>query len=195
MKLIVISGFPGSGKTTLLLALVRRLADTGAGRLVIIENEVGEVGIDNQYLKLEGLEVRELYSGCVCCQLSSDLVTTLRQVSQALSPSHVFVEPSGVARADQLVKVVRTYAPEVEEIKVIGLLDPTRREFWGDEVPPFVAAAIECADLVLINKADVAGEKEIRAVELAALSLKPSALVRAVSGLHGSNLDQVVEWI
>ncbi|MDP2935728.1 MAG: GTP-binding protein, partial [Dehalococcoidia bacterium] len=110
--------------------------------------------------KLEGLEVRELFAGCVCCQLSSDLVTTLRQAAEALAPSLVFVEPSGVARADQLVTVVRTYAKEVSEIKVIGLLDPTRREFWEDEVPPFVAAAIKYADLALVNKSDVASKKD-----------------------------------
>lgn len=194
MKLVVISGFPGSGKTTLLLALVRRLRAAGVGKIVIVENEAGEIGIDNQYLKLEGLEVRELFSGCICCQLSADLVTTLHQVAQVLAPSLVFVEPSGIARADQLVKVVRTYAPEVADIKVIGLLDPTRREFW-EEVPPFIAAAVEAADLVLVNKADAASEEEMRAVRAAVGSLKPSARVMAVSGLRGTNLGEVLAWI
>lgn len=99
-------------------------------------------------------------SGKTTLLLSSDLVTTLRQAAGALAPSLVFVEPSGVARADQLVTVVRTYAKEVNEIKVIGLLDPTRREFWEDEVLPFVAAAIKYADLALVNKSDVASKKD-----------------------------------
>lgn len=99
-------------------------------------------------------------SGKTTLLLSSDLVTTLRQAAEVLAPSLVFLEPSGVARADQLVTVVRTYAKEVSEIKVIGLLDPTRREFWVDEVPPFVAAAIKYADLALVNKSDVASKKD-----------------------------------
>ena len=194
MKLVVISGFPGSGKTTLMLALVRRLNARGVGRIVIIENEIGEIGIDNQYLKLEGLEVRELFSGCVCCQLSSDLVTTLHEVAGALAPSIVFVEPSGVARADQLVKLVRTYAPEVADIKVIGLLDPTRREFW-DEVPPFVAAAIEAADLVLINKSDAVSQEDLGAVWDAVRSIRPSVRAMEISSLNGASIEEVAAWI
>lgn len=99
-------------------------------------------------------------SGKTTLLLSSDLVTTLRQAAEVLAPSLVFVEPSGVARADQLVKVVRTYAADVSDIKVIGLLGPTRREFWEDEVPPFVAEAIKYADLALVNKSDVASKKD-----------------------------------
>jgi G3E family GTPase len=196
MKLVILSGFPGSGKTTLLLALVRGLRERGVERIVIIENEAGEVGIDNQYLSLEGLQVRELYAGCVCCQLSSDLITTLRQVSTILAPELVLVEPSGVARADKLVEVVRTYAPEVAEIKVMALLDPTREEFWSQEgVPPFIAAAISAADLVAITKADLASSQELEAVRAAVKDSKPASRLIAVSGLVGTNLDQVVDWV
>lgn len=80
MELIIISGFLGSGKTTLLLGMARSLVEASI-RVAIIENEVGEIGIDGQYLRQEGLEVQELFGGCICCTLSAGLVPTLRKNS------------------------------------------------------------------------------------------------------------------
>src|SRR3990172_1541975 len=148
MKLIIVSGFLGSGKTTLLLALVRRLSAGGAGKIVIVENEVGAVGIDNQYLSMRGLEVRELYAGCVCCSLATDLVTTLRQIAAVLQPELVFVEPSGVARPDNLAVTVRRYAREVSAIRVLGLVDATRYEVIKEVVQPLLEATVAAADLL-----------------------------------------------
>ena len=76
MRLVLVAGFLGSGKTTLLEHIARQL--TAAGRkIAIIENEAGEIGIDGNYLRQNGLEVQELYGGCICCTLSVDLVVTL----------------------------------------------------------------------------------------------------------------------
>ena len=82
MKLLLISGFLGSGKTTLMLAIIRKLM-IKIQRLSIIENEIGELGIDGEYLQLEGLEVQELFGGCICCTLSVDLVSTLKKLIQS----------------------------------------------------------------------------------------------------------------
>ena len=79
---VVITGESGSGKTTLLLEIARRLA-AGSQKIAIIENEVGEVGIDGQYLRQEGLEVQEMFGGCVCCTLSVDLITTLKKLDRS----------------------------------------------------------------------------------------------------------------
>ena len=76
MKIIMIGGLLGSGKTTILLKLVNQFKDYYK-KIIIIENEIGEIGIDGKYLQNEGLQVQELYSGCVCCTLSVDLVSTL----------------------------------------------------------------------------------------------------------------------
>jgi G3E family GTPase len=96
LKLLLISGFLGSGKTTLLLQIARRLA-AASQKVAIIENEVGEIGIDGQYLRREGLEVQEMFGGCVCCTLAVDLVTTLRKLEESVQPDRVILEATGVA--------------------------------------------------------------------------------------------------
>jgi G3E family GTPase len=192
VKLVIISGFLGSGKTTLLLALVRRLSASGAGKIVIVENEVGAVGIDNQYLTMEGLQVRELYAGCVCCTLASDLVTTVRQIAEVLSPDVVFVEPSGVARPDNLVDTVRRYGREVSDIRVLGLLDATRYEVIKEVVEPLLESTIATADLVAINKADLCSGEEMAAIEADVLARRPDATVIPISATEGTNLGEVV---
>ena len=106
MRLLLISGFLGSGKTTLLLEIARRLA-AGSQKIAIIENEVGEVGIDGQYLRREGLEVQEMFGGCVCCTLSVDLVTTLKKLDRLVRPETVILEATGIARPGDIVPTVR----------------------------------------------------------------------------------------
>lgn len=84
MRLLVFSGFLGSGKTTLIIALAKRLAAAGH-RTCFVINEVGEIGIDQQVMRDGGLEVWEITAGCICCQLGSDLVATLHEISERLS--------------------------------------------------------------------------------------------------------------
>lgn len=197
MKLVIVSGFLGSGKTTLLLALVRRLSERGTGKIVIVENEVGAVGIDNQYLSMEGLQVRELYAGCVCCSLATDLVTTLRQIAALLQPEIVFVEPSGVARPDNLAATVRRYAGEVSAIRVLGLVDATRYEVIKEVVQPLLEATVAAADLILVNKADLCSPEEVAAIGADLTAMRPGdappvAAIVPISALQGTNLDAVV---
>src|SRR4030067_2470869 len=96
MRLLALSGFLGSGKTTLAIALAKRLAAQGH-RTCFIVNEVGEIGIDQQVMRDGGLDVWEITSGCICCQLGTDLVTTLHDISERFQPAVVIVEASGVA--------------------------------------------------------------------------------------------------
>ena len=85
MKLLIIAGFLGSGRTTLLLEVARRLVAVPQ-KIAIIENEVGEIGIDGKYLHQKGLQVQELFGGCVCCTLSADLVSTLEKIEKLYQP-------------------------------------------------------------------------------------------------------------
>ena len=191
MRLLVISGFLGSGKTTLLLEIARRLA-AGSERIAIIENEVGEVGIDGQYLRREGLEVQEMFGGCICCTLSVDLVTTLKKLDQSFGPERVILEATGIARPGDIVPTVRKYASMVDEIQVLVLVDGPRYEMLLEVMNPLVTAQIGAADIVVINKIDEMDEAGVDRIRKSVKDLNEETRVVAVSAEHRINLEELM---
>ena len=191
MRLLLISGFLGSGKTTLLLEIARHLA-AGSEKIAIIENEVGEVGIDGQYLRREGLEVQEMFGGCICCTLSVDLVTTLRKLHQSVGPERVILEATGVARPGDIVPTVRQYASMVDEIQVLVLLDGPRYEMLLEVMNPLVTAQIGAADVVVINKIDEMDEAGVDSIRRSVIDLNEKTRVVAVSAEQQINLEDLM---
>ena len=99
-KIDIISGFLGAGKTTLIKKLLKEaLAGT---KVVLIENEFGEIGIDGGFLKESGIEITEMNSGCICCSLVGDFETSLKQVMDQYAPERILIEPSGVGKLQTL---------------------------------------------------------------------------------------------
>jgi G3E family GTPase len=195
MKLIIISGFLGSGKTTLMLGLVRELAAGRDLEFVIVENEVGEISIDGALLEKHGLQVRELFSGCVCCQLAGDLVVTLRDIATALAPDAVILEASGLARVEGIMDTLDKYYPELEGVMVVSLADLERHELYLEEPMPFVINQIGRADLVVLNKTDSGDADLVQALEERLKALNPQAELIKISALRGSNIAQVAERV
>lgn len=191
MKLLLISGFLGSGKTTLLLQIARRLA-AASQKVAIIENEVGEIGIDGQYLRREGLEVQEMFGGCVCCTLAVDLVTTLRKLEESVQPDRVILEATGVARPGDIVPTVRQYASMVDEIKVLILVDGPRYEMLLEVMNPLVTAQIGAADVVAINKIDEMDEAGVDRIRRSVKDLNEKTRVVAISAEQQINLEDLM---
>ena len=191
MKLLVIAGFLGSGKTTLLLEVARRLT-AASQNIAIIENEVGEIGIDGKYLRQEGLQVQELFGGCICCTLSVDLVSTLQKVEQLFQPVLTIIEPTGLASPGDVVTTVRSYAPMVTDILVLVLLDATRYELLYEMLPPLLTAQIQSADIVVINKIDAVDGANIDLISKNVNQLNPQARVVAISAEKRINLEPLV---
>ena len=191
MRLLLISGFLGSGKTTLLLEIARRLA-AGSRKIAIIENEVGEVGIDGQYLRQEGLEVQEMFGGCVCCTLSVDLVTTLKKLDRLFQPETFILEATGIARPGDIVPTVRQYASMVDEIQVLILVDGPRYEMLLEVMNPLVTAQIGAADVVAINKIDEMDEAGIDSIRRSVKDLNEETRVVAISAEQRINLEDLM---
>jgi len=187
MNLLLISGFLGSGKTTLLLQIARHLS-ADSRKIAIIENEVGQIGIDGQYLRREGMDVQELFGGCVCCTLSVNLVTTLEKLNRLVHPDTVILEASGVALPGDIVPVVRQYASMVDETQVLLLVDAHRYEMLLEVMNPMMTAHIDAADLVVINKIDDVEESKIDHIRKSVQSLNGKARVVALSAEKGINL-------
>ena len=111
-KIDIFSGFLGAGKTTLIKKLLKEaLHDT---KVVLIENEFGEIGIDGGFLKESGIEIKEMNSGCICCSLVGDFGTSLKEVLSTYAPERILIEPSGVGKLSDVVKAVDDVAKDMD---------------------------------------------------------------------------------
>ena len=195
MKLVMLTGFLGSGKTTLLLELVRALTSGDDRKFVILENEVGEVGIDGSYLESQGLKVKELFSGCICCQLAADLVTTLNQLQETFAPDAVFLEPSGMAVPSNILDTVDKYCKVVEEVLVVSIVDAERYGILLEAGMPLVIKQIEPAQVVVVSKIDLISEDELADIMSKVRKVNPGADIFKISVPVGTNLDTLTERI
>lgn len=183
MKVILFSGFLGSGKTVAILSLARYLMKgkkEGRNRLVIIENEVGETGIDDEVLTSAGYKVQSLLSGCICCTLSTDLTKTLNDIGETYAPEYVIFEPTGIAFPHRITDTLKTWGADIEWIRQVTVVDAPR---WGrirQVTPALVEAQVASADCVLLNKCDLAGEETLERTEAELRILNPQAELRRV---------------
>lgn len=193
MNVLVFAGFLGSGKTTLILALATHLAAAGT-RTCFIVNEVGEVGIDQQVMRDGGLEVYEITAGCICCQLTIDLVTTLKEIGERFQPHVVIVEASGVATPAGILGALSHYAgPPLAGIRTVTVVDPTRIEPLLAVMTPLIESQIQGADEIVITKVDEATRDEVEVARQAAERLRPEAPVHVVSAYNAEHLTQTLQ--
>lgn len=159
-KIFLLSGFLGSGKTTLLKRILSW--ETDLSGTVVLVNEFGKVGIDGAILKRAGSDVIELTSGCICCTIKTELAQTLKDVSDRFSPKKILLEATGVAEPDAVASVLEDedLSRRMEIQKIITVLDI---KFWiaREAFGPFFMNQIEQADLILLNKIDLADENKV----------------------------------
>ena len=106
VKIDIFSGFFGAGKTTLIKKLLKEaLAGT---KVVLIENEFGEIGVDGGFLKESGIEIKEMNSGCICCSLVGDFGTSLKEVLDTYQPERILIEPSGVGKLSDVMTAMKS---------------------------------------------------------------------------------------
>ncbi len=185
MYVLIIGGFLGSGKTTFILSLARQLVAAGK-KVAIIENEVGEIGIDGELIRRAGLTVRELFNGCICCQLSADLVPALETLAAEIHPDYLLIEPSGIAEPERLLQLLVYYqGPPFQSIQVITLVDSTRIPELFEVLTPLIQAQIQPADMVVITKIDIATKDEIIGTREIVRKLNPDAVVVEICALKG----------
>jgi len=194
MKLLIIAGFLGSGKTTLMLQIVKHLS-TGSGKIAIIENEIGEIGVDGDYLNLEGLTVQELFGGCICCTLSVGLLETLDDLDRLYHPDLVILESTGVGRPGDIIENVHKYRPQVQEIQVITLVDANRYGMLLEIMEPLVTGQIKTADIVAVNKIDKVTQPELDQIMESVSTLNPRAKIAPISAEHKRNIETVLDGL
>ena len=188
MRLLLFVGFLGSGKTTLILALARRVAPAGL-RVCVIVNEVGDVGIDGEVLRLGELEVKEITAGCICCQIGPDLVLTLRELDQRFRPHLVIVEASGIATPGGVLDALRYYPTEnLAGIETVAVVDAARFLELHEVITPLIESQIAGADRVVITKIDEATTAAIADARDVVRLLAPTAPVHMVDATRDETL-------
>lgn len=165
VKVDIISGFLGAGKTTLIQKLLKEAL---VGRkVVLIENEFGEIGIDGGFLQESGVEIREMNSGCICCSLVGDFKTSLQEVLRTYTPERILIEPSGVGKLSEVVQAVSGVDAEIAISGKITVVDVNKCKLYLKNFGEFFLDQVKEADTILLSRTDSASaEKVQQAVDL-----------------------------
>ncbi|MDE7083351.1 MAG: GTP-binding protein [Clostridia bacterium] len=164
-KIDIFSGFLGAGKTTLIKKLIK---EAYAGeKLVLIENEFGEIGVDGGFLKEAGIQINELNSGCICCSLVGDFAKALEKVYSEYHPDRILIEPSGVGKLSDVIRAVESaHLHDCEVNARATVVDASKCKMYMKNFGEFFNDQIKSASCIVFSHADVAGEKLAKAEEL-----------------------------
>lgn len=177
LKIDIISGFLGAGKTTLIKKLLEE--NVFDEKIVIIENEYGEVGIDGALLSDQSIEVKELTSGCICCSLRRDFLASIDEVVNTFNPSRILVEPSGVATVD-VITAAEKYA-NLDENRMLNMrifvLDVLKYEFTSSYFGDFFINQVKNAKTIVFSRTQNAGSEITAKVMQAVKEINPSASI------------------
>ena len=159
-KIDIVSGFLGAGKTTLIKKLLKEaLADT---KVVLIENEFGEIGIDGGFLNEAGIEIKEMNSGCICCSLVGDFGASLKEVLDTYAPERILIEPSGVGKLSDVMKAVEDVVSE-EEVQLnsaVAVVDAMKCKMYMKNFGEFFTNQIEHAGTIILSRTGkISGQK------------------------------------
>lgn len=185
MQVMLVGGFLGSGKTTFIRGLADFLVKQEQQRVAILENEVGEVGIDDQYLAMEGFQVREITAGCICCALTGELTLAVNELGEQWHPDWLVIEASGVARPGKIRQTLATYGRGIEAFLTVVLVDAGRWQELTAIMPDLLYAQVASADRVLVNKIDEVGEEDLAVVLDSVKEANGDAAIFTIKALDG----------
>lgn len=153
MQILLVGGFLGSGKTTLIKKLIHGIIKDGE-TVAIIENEIGEVGIDDAVLGDADVSITPLFGGCVCCQISGDLALAAKKIEAEVNPGWLIVELTGLAFMSGTVEVFEKYGSQTGITK-LGVVDGSRWAVFKRAMGHLFEHQLRGVDIVMLNKADV----------------------------------------
>ena len=176
-KIDIFSGFLGAGKTTLIKKLI---AEAFAGqKLVLIENEFGEIGIDGGFLKEAGIQITEMNSGCICCSLVGDFRTALEKVVETYHPDRILIEPSGVGKLSDVTRAVQAVAEhlDVELNAFVTVADVNKVKLYMKNFGEFYNDQIEHAGTILLSRTGKADPAKVEAAVAMLREKNPGATI------------------
>ena len=177
-KIDIISGFLGAGKTTLIKKL---LAEAYQGeKLVLIENEFGEISIDGGFLKDSGVQVSEMSSGCICCSLVGDFNKALKEVHEKFQPDRILIEPSGVGKLSDVIVAVENTVKDVPDMKLnsfVTVADASKVKVYMKNFGEFYNNQIESAGTIILSRTQKLSQEKLEAAAAMLREKNPTAAI------------------
>ena len=177
-KIDIVSGFLGAGKTTLIKKL---LAEAFPGeKLVLIENEFGEISIDGGFLKDSGVQISEMSSGCICCSLVGDFNKALKDVHEQFHPDRILIEPSGVGKLSDVIVAVENTVKDVPDMKLnsfVTVADATKVKIYMKNFGEFYNNQIESAGTIILSRTQRLSQEKLEAAVALLREKNPNAAV------------------
>ena len=191
-KIDIISGFLGSGKTTLIRKLLNETLKNE--KVVLIENEFGEIDVDSDFLKDTSIEIKSINAGCICCSLQGDFEEALKKVIETYSPDRIIIEPSGVGKLSDVTKAVKT----VEEANINALctiVDARKCKIYAKNFKEFFNDQIKAANCIIMSKTQTISEEKLKEAYAIIKEINPEAriMTTAWDNLYGSTILTVME--
>ena len=177
-KIDIVSGFLGAGKTTLIKKL---LAEAFPGeKLVLIENEFGEISIDGGFLKESGVQISEMSAGCICCSLVGDFHKALKDVQAQFHPDRILIEPSGVGKLSDVIVAVQNTADETDDMKLnsfVTVADATKVKVYMKNFGEFYNNQIESAGTIILSRTQKMSQEKLEAAVSMLREKNPDAAI------------------
>ena len=197
-KIDIISGFLGAGKTTLIKKL---LAEAFPGeKLVLIENEFGEISIDGGFLKESGVQISEMSSGCICCSLVGDFNKALKEVHEQFHPDRILIEPSGVGKLSDVIVAVENTVKDVPDMKLnsfVTVADATKVKVYMKNFGEFYNNQIESAGTIILSRTQKLNQEKLEAAVALLREKNPDAAILTTPWdvLDGKTILSAVEKV
>lgn len=190
MEIIIMGGFLGSGKTSVILQMAKYLVQkgkSGKNSVVILENEIGEVSIDDKVLRADGFQVENMFSGCICCTMSGELVVNVHNLIHQFQPDWLILEATGVAYP----KKVRETLKSSMDIKcrIFCVADAKRWKRLQLPMGNFINDQLDEADIIFLNKKDRVSREKLDEAEQDIRRLNTEAMQYSVSAVEGISND------
>ena len=177
-KIDIVSGFLGAGKTTLIKKMVKEAYQ--GEKLVLIENEFGEISIDGGFLKDAGIQISEMSSGCICCSLVGDFGKALREVKEQFQPDRILIEPSGVGKLSDVIVAVQNTADETDDMKLnsfVTVADATKVKVYMKNFGEFYNNQIEAAGTIILSRTQKLTQEKLEAAAALLREKNPTAAI------------------
>ena len=197
-KIDIVSGFLGAGKTTLIKKL---LAEAFQGeKLVLIENEFGEISIDGGFLKESGVQISEMSSGCICCSLVGDFNKALKDVHQQFAPDRILIEPSGVGKLSDVIVAVENTVRDVPDMKLnsfVTVADATKVKVYMKNFGEFYNNQIESAGTIILSRTQKLTQEKLEAAVALLREKNPNAAILTTpwDELDGKTILSAIEKV